>query len=98
MHVVVVEWLSLKETGADKQGNQLTAEEKHDCCSLHEILLQNELKMAVGSLLLNLVEKKLNKWARDRKQLDEEEEGKRIEMRRRRRQNNRNKEEEEGKQ
>ena len=51
MHVVVVEKLSFKETGADKQGNQLTAEENHDCCSLHETLLQSELKMAVGSLL-----------------------------------------------
>ena len=47
----VVEKLSFKETGADKQGNQLTAEENHDCCSLHETLLQNELRMAVGSLL-----------------------------------------------
>ena len=47
----VVEKLSFKETGADKQGNQLTAEENHDCGSLHETLLQNELRMAVGSLL-----------------------------------------------
>ena len=51
MNVVVVEWLSLKETGADEQGNQLTAEENRDCCLIHEILLQNELKIAVGSLL-----------------------------------------------
>ena len=51
VHVVLVEWLSLKETGADEQGNQLTAEENHDCCSLHETLLQNELIIAVGSLL-----------------------------------------------
>ena len=51
MHVVVVEKLSLKETGADKQDNQLTAEENPDCCSLNETLLKNELKMAVGSLL-----------------------------------------------
>ena len=41
MHVVVVEWLSLKETGADRQGNQLTAEGKHDCCLVHETLLPN---------------------------------------------------------
>ena len=34
-----------------EQGNQLTAEENHDCCSLHETLLQSELKMAFGSLL-----------------------------------------------
>ena len=39
------------KTSADKQGNQPTAEENNDCCSLHETLLQNELKMAVGSLL-----------------------------------------------
>ena len=58
MHVVVVERLSLKETGADKQGNQLTVEENHDCCSLHETLLQNKLRMAVGGLLYNLVEGK----------------------------------------
>ena len=47
----VEEKLSFKETGADKQGNQLTAEENHDYCLLHEILIQNELMMAVGSLL-----------------------------------------------
>ena len=41
----------VKETGADKQGNQLTAEKNHDCFSLHKTLLQNELRMAVGSLL-----------------------------------------------
>ena len=34
-----------------KQSDQLTVEENHDCCSLHETLLQNELRMAVGSLL-----------------------------------------------
>ena len=49
MNVVVVEWLSLKETGADEQGNQLTAEENHDCCLLHKTLKPNELMMAVGS-------------------------------------------------
>ena len=51
MHVVVVEKLSFKETGADEQGNHLTAEESDDRCLLHEILIQNELMMAVGSLL-----------------------------------------------
>ena len=51
MNVVVVEWLSLKETGADEQGNQLTAEENHGCCLLHKTLKPNELMMAVGSLL-----------------------------------------------
>ena len=59
MNVVVVEWLSLKETGADEQGNQLTAEENHDCCLLHKTLKPNELMMAVGSLLWNLGEKKM---------------------------------------
>ena len=49
VHVVVVEWLSLKET--DEQGNQLTAEGNHDCYLVHETLLPNELMMAVGSLL-----------------------------------------------
>ena len=42
VQVVVVEWLSLKET--DEQGNQLTAE-------VHKTLLPNEQIMAVGSLL-----------------------------------------------
>ena len=51
VHVVVVEWLSLRETGADEQGNQLTGEENHGCCSLHETLLLNELMKAVRSLL-----------------------------------------------
>ena len=51
MNVVIVEWLSLKATGADEQGNKLTAEENHDCCLLHETLLQNELMKAAGSLL-----------------------------------------------
>ena len=51
MHVVVMESLSLKETGADEQGNQLTDEENHDCCLLRETLLPNELMIAVGSLL-----------------------------------------------
>ena len=40
-----------KRNGANKQGNQLTVEEEHDCCSLHKTLLQNELRMAVSSLL-----------------------------------------------
>ena len=40
VRVVVVELLSLKETDADEQGNQLTTEEIHDCCSLHETLIQ----------------------------------------------------------
>ena len=73
MHVVFVEQLSLKDTGADKQGNQLTAEEHH-YCFLHETLLQNKLKKAVGSLLIgSRGEKKRNEWAKDRKQYNEEE-------------------------
>ena len=50
MHVVAVEWLSLKETGADEQVSQLTAEGNHDCCSLQETLLLNEQIVAVFSL------------------------------------------------
>ena len=50
-HIVGVEWLSLRETGADEQSNQLTAEENHDCYLLHETLLQNKLMKAVTSLL-----------------------------------------------
>ena len=66
MHVVVVEKLSLKETGADEQGNQLTAEENRYCCSLHEILLQNELMMAVGSLYIEYHGEKKNETSRRR--------------------------------
>ena len=51
MHEFAVEWLSLKETGGDEQDNQLTVEENHDCCSLQETLLQNELMILVFSLL-----------------------------------------------
>ena len=40
MNVAVIEQLSKKETGADEQGNQLTAEGNHYCFSLHETLLQ----------------------------------------------------------
>ena len=43
--------VAVLEIGADKQGNQLTAEENHDYCSVYETLLQNELKIAGGSLL-----------------------------------------------
>ena len=31
MHVVVVEWLSVKETVADEVDKQLRIEENHDC-------------------------------------------------------------------
>ena len=47
MRVVAVVLLSLKDTGPDKQGNQLTVAENHDCCLLHETVFQSE----VGSLL-----------------------------------------------
>ena len=50
MHEFATEWRSLKETGADEQGNQLTAEENHDCCSLHQTLLQNKLMIVLFSL------------------------------------------------
>ena len=51
MHEFAVEWLSLKETGADEQDDQLTAEENHDSCSLHfKTLLQNELMIVVEVL------------------------------------------------
>ena len=89
MYLLVVEQLSLKETGADKQDNQLTAKENHDCCSLHETLLQNELKMAVSSLLQNLVEKKKMKRVGEGQKTIEcgGGGGKKIEMRRRRENN-----------
>ena len=31
MHVVVVEWLSVRETGADELNKQLTVEENRGC-------------------------------------------------------------------
>ena len=31
MHEVAVDWLSVRETGADELDKQLTAEENHDC-------------------------------------------------------------------
>ena len=43
MHVVVVEWLSVKETSADELDKQVTVEENYGCSSLRETLLQNEL-------------------------------------------------------
>ena len=63
MRVVVVEKLSFIETGADKQGNQLTAEESDHCCLLHEILIQNELMMARSwqSFIESRVEKKMKR-------------------------------------
>ena len=51
VHAHYREPVPLKVSGADEQANQLTAEENHDCCSLRETLLQNELLMAVSSLL-----------------------------------------------
>ena len=50
MYVVVVEWWSVGETGADELDKQLTVEENHDCSSQHETLLQNKLMIVVCSL------------------------------------------------
>ena len=66
VHVVAVVQLSLKETGADKQGNQLTVEENHDCCSLHETLVLNELRLdrnvvAAVAAVVVVVERKQQK-------------------------------------
>ena len=60
MYEFAVERLYLQETGADhdEQDNQLTADEKHDCCSLHETLLQNGLIMAVCRSLSTILEEK----------------------------------------
>ena len=40
-----------KKTGTNQQGNQVPAEENHDCCLPHETLLQNELTMVVWCIL-----------------------------------------------
>ena len=58
MYAVVVEWRSAEETGVYKVDKQLTVEENHDCSSLHETLLRNELMIVICSLVLNVKEKK----------------------------------------
>ena len=57
MHVVVVDWLSVKETVADELDKQLKIEENHDCSWQLETLRQTELMIVVCSLLLTVVEK-----------------------------------------
>ena len=57
MHVVVVDWLSVKETAADELDKQLRTEENHDCSWQLETLRQTELMIVVCSLLLTAVEK-----------------------------------------
>ena len=59
MHVVVVDWLSLKETVADDLDKQLRIEENHDCSRKLETLRQTELMTVVCSLLLTVVEEKI---------------------------------------
>ena len=58
MHAVVVEWRSAGENGVYELHKQLTVEENHDCSSLHETLLRNELMIVICSLVLNVKEKK----------------------------------------
>ena len=52
MHVVVVDWLSVKETVADELDKQLRVEENHDCSCQLETLGQTEVMMAVGSIFI----------------------------------------------
>ena len=56
MHVVVLDWLSVRETGADELYKQLRVEENHDCSRQLEALRQTEFITVVCSLLLTLVE------------------------------------------
>ena len=57
MHVIVLDWLSVKETVADELDKQLRIEENHDCSWQLETLRQTELMIVVCSLLLTAVEK-----------------------------------------
>ena len=61
MHVVVVDWLSVKETVAVELDKQLKIEENHDCSLQLETLRQTELIIVVCSLLLTVVEEKNSK-------------------------------------
>ena len=47
MQVVVVDWLSVKETVADELNKQLRIEENHDCSWQLEKLRQTELMIVV---------------------------------------------------
>ena len=53
MHVVVVEWLSVRETGADELNKQLTVEENHGCSLQLETMPQSELIVVIYVLLWN---------------------------------------------
>ena len=57
MHVVVVDWLSVKETVADELDKQLRIEENQDCSWQLETLRQTEVMIVARSLLLTVVEK-----------------------------------------
>ena len=68
MHVVVVDWLSVKETVADELNKQLRIEENHDCSWQLETLRQTELMIVVCSLFLTLADEKNSKRGGGRKQ------------------------------
>ena len=51
MHVVVVEWLSVRETGADELNKQLTVEENHGCSWQLQTMPQSELIVVIYVLL-----------------------------------------------
>ena len=59
MHVVVSDWLPVKETVADELDKQLRIEENHDSSLQLETLRQTELMIAVCSLLLTVWRKKI---------------------------------------
>ena len=61
MHVVVADWLSVKETVADELDKQLRIKENHDSSLQLETLRQTELMIAVCSLLLTVWRKKNSK-------------------------------------
>ena len=51
MRVVVVGWLSVRETGTDELDKQLKVEENHGFSWRHETLLQTELIVIIYGLL-----------------------------------------------
>ena len=59
MHVVVADWLSVKETVADELDKQLRIKEIHDSSLQLETLRQTELMIAVCSLLLTVWRNKI---------------------------------------
>ena len=59
MHVVVEDWLSIKESVADELDKQLRNEENHYCSLQLETLRQTELMIVVCSLLLTVAEEKI---------------------------------------